>query len=184
VEFDAVAGTWLEAEIVGPTGGFYERPRLIGPGGRQYDRTFLQVPTTGSWRLVVPTAPTTESTRVRIRTITQAGVAMTPDGTHLTLTADEPGEWVLAPMTLAQLSYRLFSHAAVASGDWDAIATTQRELRCPRRSMGCGEFSAGVVSTVDSGSEAFGGYGPDWMVLLRPAPGVTATVELSVAPAT
>jgi hypothetical protein len=92
-----------------------------------------------------------------------------------------------APMTLDDgVLYRLSSHAATATGGWQAIASLQAELHCPRRSLGCGDLTYGSVSPSQHTSVlTFGGYQAmaPWMVMLQPAPGVSASVELSVAPA-
>ena len=189
LEVDATAGQWLHAEVVGPTGRPGEAPILLGPDGRQFQSsTYWKIPSTGRYRLMVATARTDEVTQVRFRTIRVLGAPMPVDGTPVTFATVEPGEWVLASMTLTKDgSYLLTSHAVAATGAWTAEATIQDELHCDKFSNGCGEGAAGYVNPTTTVSPyPFGGYGaPEapWMVLLAPGPGVTASVELSVAPA-
>jgi hypothetical protein len=186
VEFEAVAGSWIHTQwLAGQLDPSLDYgPRLIGPRGHLFVRSsFWQIPRTGRYRLLVPMAPATGALSLRIRTIRVLANAMPANGTQVTLSTPVPGEWMLAPMTLENLGYRLSSHAATANGPWEAVVTPLRDdLRCPGMAMGCGEFSYAAVSAAQTVSDAFGGYGPEWIMLLRTGPGVTASVELSVAP--
>ena len=52
---------------------------------------------------MVPTAPAAQPTMVRLRSIAQVATRVPTDGTHVTLTTTDPGQWVVAPMTLEPL---------------------------------------------------------------------------------
>lgn len=183
LEFDGVAGDWVQAEVVGPlaTDADY-RPMLVGPGGHIYQNwRYGRLPATGRYRLMVPSVPTTESTQVRIRSIRVLDSPIPVDGTHVTSATSEPGQFVVAPMTLGSALYRLHAHASTASGDWTVVAFVNRDLKCPRSSLGCGDYSQGSVDPLRDQSEEFGG-GTSGIVMLFPDPGVSASVELSISP--
>jgi hypothetical protein len=183
VEFDAVAGTWLHNEVTGVVRRPQKTWTLLSPHGKRLRTNWWQVPKTGHYRLMLP-MPSSGTGQVRIRTI-RIEAATPVDGTHLTLSTSEPGQWVLAPMTLAEgVGYQLHSHSATTTGDWRAFATMQRVLTCPHDPTGCGDHSYGWVSSTTPTSEVFGGYQPElpWMVLLAPDPGVSVSVDVSVSP--
>jgi hypothetical protein len=187
VEFDAPAGLWLHPEVIWPVTGV---PGFGGALGSKGSGSYWHITSAGHVRLNLFTFGTTELTQLRIRTIRQLTTPMPVDGSHLTLTSEDPGEWVMVPMTLSNTGsfYRMNAHSFTATGPWNALATGQTVLHCgPRSGNGCGDGSTGQVSPEYVTSAPFGlpsGLPNPWMVLLRPDPGVTASVEISVSPST
>lgn len=181
VEFNALAGTWLHAEVLRPRDDLDTTPHLIGPDGRLLGvGPAFQVPLTGRYRLVVP--PTAQ---VRIRTIQVLPDPMPLDGTPVSLTLGSPGEWVLANATFPPgTSYQLEAVSDTTSGRWFAEARSLEVVHCGG-ALGCGDGLYAAVDAAHRVSSPVYGYGTEpwrFVVMLRTEPGTTGSVDLALRP--
>ena len=73
--------------------------RLIGPTGRQFGANYVHVPTTGRYTLVLSGDEATADVGGTDPHHPQLLDTVVPvDGTPVTFSTTQPGEWVLAPM--------------------------------------------------------------------------------------
>jgi hypothetical protein len=192
LDFDGQAGQWVRLEEVGDLGlanTSYRYHLLIDPSGRVLTRSdwhyqpYWQLPVTGHYRLMVETGEKPAHATVRVRTVRQLAASMPTDGSPLTFTATEPGEWVLATFGMPEgLGYRLHKASSNVTGDWAAFTEPTDRFLCDWDGpLGCGDYSYGEVGPGVADSVPFSGYHPDtWVVVLAMAPGQTGDATLSL----
>jgi hypothetical protein len=192
LEFQGQAGQWVHLEEVGDLGlvdTSYRYHLLIDPSGRVLTRSYWpyhaywQLPVTGHYRLMVESGEKPAHAIVRVRVIRQVAEPMPTDGSPLTFSAKDPGEWVLTTFDMVEgLAYRLHVVSASAPGDWEAFTEPTDRFLCDWDGpLGCGDYSYGEVGPRVPDSFPFSGCHPDsWVVVLAMPPGQTGVAALSL----
>ena len=172
----ALAGRWLtQLALTSPDGS-----TLVGLNTATVGSLDLwYLPEPGRYRLTVRTDPKHETGSITVSSVRKLDVEMPADGQPLAITAQEPGEWVVATGQLDQPPYQL-SAEAVGATHWRAVANTYPFVLC--RSSFCDQGS-GATITPESPTH----YPPlqvagHYVFLVAFDAGQTGTVSLRLAP--
>ncbi|HET6651916.1 MAG TPA: hypothetical protein VFH10_04675 [Nocardioides sp.] len=196
IVFSATAGAFVYPDLPLPSFAEGGHAELVGPDGAvvhdwNYRRGWL-LPSDGSYRLYVTPGPdqADQPLTVRLRSATLLP-AMSYDAAPTRFTATAPGRWAVAEIALPSSPTPPFRHRFVASapdttGAWDAVIAPTRSAYCsadPHGPLGCGDYAIG---TVRPDAPVFAPYstflGLSHLVVFRPDPTVTGTVDLSLGP--
>ena len=193
VVFDGRDGQWLRYELTPgagwpATGTHVELTDAEGDAVPTTGSRVWQLPSDGRYRLTVDPDVTGANltAELRLRSI-RVLPELRPDAGAVTFTTAEPGEWMVAPLALAEdvrPAYRLRAVAAAMSDDWFATAAPPVGVDCGRYPPSGCRPTNGVLAPTLPGypvSNPFQSRGtPSWHVLVRPDDGVTGSVTLSV----
>jgi hypothetical protein len=193
VRFESEGDQWVSATVTGPLVSRSQRsPALVGPGGRTLvgstnattggngvapDLWYL--PEAGSYRFMVRTDPRHDSGSVQLSSVRELDAEMPLDGQPLTITAQTPGEMVLATGELSDVSYTFSAESTNATG-WLGYANSLPFLPC--RSSFCDGSTSGFASPqIPTYFFPLRREGR-WVFVVAFDPGQTGTVRLRMTP--